>query len=164
MWSHFQGPGLEISKSPRGLPAQKVTFLGVQFRNRFPRASEGSRGEFWALFWRVLGPCFVLSEQDCVRHVKKVSFGVFLGAKSKRLVLQKHANRTVHPLKIEGVLPMAYIFQKGLLKTAFCSTKASSGGFKLYPKALIFGTSYEVLIFDCLGVVLGTNLSLFWRA
>ena len=55
---------------------------------------------------KVLGPSFVLSEQDCVRHVKKVSFGVFLGTKSKRLVLQKHANRTVHPLKIEGVLPM----------------------------------------------------------
>ena len=62
--------------------------------------------------------------------MKKFSFGVFLGAKSKGLPLQNHANRTVYPSKIEGELPMAYIFQNGFLKTAFCCAKASSGGRK----------------------------------
>ena len=38
------------------------------------------------------------------------------------------------------------------------------GGFKLCSQALIFGTSYEVLILACLGVFLEANLNLFWRA
>ena len=106
LWFHFPGPGLENSIPPWESPAQKVTFWGVQFRERFPEASEGFRRAFWDTFWRVLGSLFLLSDQESVRYLKKLSFGVFLGGKSIALLLQKHANRTVHPSKIEGVLPM----------------------------------------------------------
>ena len=68
-------------------------FLGLQ-RRVLGSPLEASRTFFPALR---PGVCKV-SEKD--------SFGVFLGGKSIRLLLQKHANRTVHPSKIEGVLPM----------------------------------------------------------
>ena len=68
------------------------------------------------LFWRALGPFSLGSEQQFLRDVRKCCLGVFLGEKSTRLVLQKHANRTVHPSKIEGVLPtvqrLLHMFQR----------------------------------------------------
>ena len=54
----------------------------------------------------VLGPLFLVSDRRFVQSVKKCALRLFLGAKSKGLLLQNHANRTVHPSKIEGVLPM----------------------------------------------------------
>ena len=95
-------------------------------------ASEGLRVEFWSLFWRVLGPLFVLSDGRFVPSVKKCLLRLFLGAKIKGLLLQNQGNRTVHPSKIEGALPMAYVFQKMFLKDTYCSAKAYFGGFKLY--------------------------------
>ena len=106
----------------------------------------------------------MLSDQGFVQYVKKCPLEVFLGAKSKGLLLQNHANRRVHPSKIEGALPMAYVFQKGFLEDTFCSAKAYFGGFKLYAKSWLFATSYELLILDCLGVVWVFNLDPFWRA
>ena len=78
-----------------------MTFFGVQFRERFLGASEGFRGEFWGTFCSALGPFSVVSDQEFVRDVKKCCLGVFLGEKSRRLVLQKHANRIVYRSKIE---------------------------------------------------------------
>ena len=40
-------------------------------------------------------------DEGFVQHVKKCSLGMFLGAKSKDLGLQNHANRKVHPAKNE---------------------------------------------------------------
>ena len=106
----------------------------------------------------------MLSEQDCVRYVKKFSFGVFLGAKSTRLLLQKHANRTVHPLKIEGVLPMVqrllHVFQRPL----FWFPKTGFGASKQYPTSMFFGTCDKVVILGLLGVSWRSNLRVFWRA
>ena len=93
------------------MDTKKVTSSGVQFRERFLGASEGSRGGFWGPFRKALGPFSLVSDQEFVRNVNKCCLGVFLGEKSTRLVLQKHANRTVHPLKIEGELTVAYVFR-----------------------------------------------------
>ena len=73
-----------------------MIFFGVQFWDRLPRTSDGPRRAFWDAFWRLLGPLFLLSDQESVRYLKKSSLGVFLGGKSIGLLLQKHANRTVH--------------------------------------------------------------------
>ena len=102
----FLGLGLAISIPPDLCSAQKVTFFGIQFRDPFLGASGGSQGEFWGLFWMVQGFFFLVSDQEFVRHVKKCCPGLFLGEKSPRLILQKHANRTVHLLKIKGALPI----------------------------------------------------------
>ena len=60
-----------------------------------------------------------------MRFVQKLSFGVFLEAKSKRLVLQKHANRTVHPSKIEDVLPMVQRLRIAIFGGSRCPEKKS---------------------------------------
>ena len=117
--------------SPQGVSSAKSHFswclvLGP-FSGCFQRLP---RIILWFLLG-VLGPFSLVSDQEFVRDVKKCCPGLFLGEKSTRLVLQKYVNRTVHPSKIEGVLRMAYIFQKGFLKTTFCSAEASSGGFRL---------------------------------
>ena len=104
------------------------------------------------------------SDQEFVRYVKKSSFGVFLGAKSKGLLLQKQANRTVHLSKIEEALPQDYVLPNDPQGDTFCLVKAYSGGFKLYHKSLLFGTWCQLLILDSLGVVWGANLDPFWHA
>ena len=65
-----------------------------------------------------------------MRHVKKLYFGVLLGAKSIGLLLQKHANRTVHPSKIEGVRSLLSVLLHAAqggplwdLKSAFLSVQ-----------------------------------------
>ena len=83
-----------------------INFFGAQFQESFLVASEGSRGRFWDAFWRVPGPLFLASDRGFVQQAKTCSFSMFFGAKSKCLHLQNHANRTVHPSKIEGVLAM----------------------------------------------------------
>mgnify|MGYP006883861066 CR=1 FL=1 len=58
-----------------------------------------------------------------MRYVKKSVSGVFLGEKSTRLVLQKHANRTVHPSKIEDVLPMVQRLRIAIFGGSRCPEK-----------------------------------------
>ena len=60
-----------------------------------------------------------------MRYVKKSVSGVFLGEKSTRLVLQKHANRTVHPSKIEDVLPMVQRLRIAIFGGSRCLEKKS---------------------------------------
>ena len=60
-----------------------------------------------------------------MRYVKKSVSGVFLGEKSTRLVLQKHANRTVHPSKIEDVLPMVQRLRIAIFGGSRCPEKKS---------------------------------------
>ena len=117
-----------------------MIFLDVQFWERFLGASEGFRGEFWGPFWRALGPLFLLPDQEFVMYAKKSSLGVFLGAKSIGLRLQKHANRAVHPLKIEGVLAMVQSFQHVSQRLLFCHPKARFGGSKQHPACMFLGT------------------------
>ena len=99
-----------------------------------------------------------------MRYVKKSVSGVFLGEKSTRLVLQKHANRTVHPSKIEGVLPMVqrllHVFQRPL----FWFQKDGFGASKQYPTSMFVATLDEVFILGLLGVSWRSNLDLFWHA
>ena len=75
-----------------------------------------------------------------MRYVKKFSFRVFCGAKSTRLVLQKRANRTVHPSKIEGLLPMVPSLQHVSQRLLFWLPKARFGGSKQYPTCMLLGT------------------------
>ena len=79
------GARLENYKSRRGSPAQKVTFCGAQFRRPPLGASEGPRGEFWSVFWRFLGPLFVLSDRGFAHNLKKQSYGVFFTAQTSGL-------------------------------------------------------------------------------
>ena len=144
----FPGPGLADSIPPDWSPAQKVTFLGVQFRDCFLGASEGSRREFSGSFWRVQGRFFLFSEQDCVRHVKKLSFRVFLGAKSKRLVLQKHANRTVHPSKIEGARPLLSVLLPASQGGPFWGFKSVYLSFQLVRDFLVFRRLVQTFHFE----------------
>ena len=65
------------------------------------------------------------TDQEFVRNVKKCCLGVFLGEKSTRLVLQKHANRTVHPSKIEDVLPMVQRLRIAIFGGSRCPEKKS---------------------------------------
>ena len=83
---------------------------------------------------------FLVSDQESVRYVKKSVSGVFLGEKSTRLVLQKHANRTVHPSKIEGFLPMVQSLQHVSQRFLFLLPKARFGGSKQYPTCMFLGT------------------------
>ena len=86
-----------------------MTFCGDPFRGPSSGAFEATEGVFWSVFWRVLGAHVAVSDSGFVQHVKKSPLGVFLQAKIKGLRLQKHANRTVHPSKIEGELSVAYV-------------------------------------------------------
>ena len=138
-----------------------VPFFRSRARNQYsPRGESGATSHF---FWcpvsgafsgcfrrlqrRVLGSLLegsgtfsLVSEQDSVRYVKKFSFRVFCGAKSTRLVLQKHANRTVHPSKIEGVLPMVQSLVHVSQRPLFWFPKACFGGSKQYPTCMFLGT------------------------
>ena len=60
-----------------------------------------------------------------MRDVKKSSFRVFRGAESTGLLLQKHANRTVHPSKIEDVLPMVQRLRIAIFGGSRCPEKKS---------------------------------------
>ena len=120
----FPGPRARRQQIPRGVPGAKSDFSWCPVSGAF------SKG-FWRLQRRVLGSLlegsgifFLLSDQESVRNVKKCSFGVFRGAKSRGLLLQKHANRTVHPSKIEGVRSRVYVLLYVSQGHAFWSSNA----------------------------------------
>ena len=59
------------------------------------------------------------------RHTRKNALlCCFFGVKSKCLLLQNHANRTVHPSKIEGERSMVYVRLHASQGHAFWSSKA----------------------------------------
>ena len=152
------------SKSPGELPAQKVTFCGVQFWSPLLGVSKSSGGEYWGSFWKLLGLLFGLSDKVFEQSSKNSLLGVFFGAKFKRLLLQNHANRIVHPLKIEDELTQDSVLPNVSQRDLFCFPKACFGGFKLYYKTLLFGTWCKLTILSPLGVVWGFNFVSFWRA
>ena len=100
----FPGSRARNQQIPRSVAGAKSHFWGGPVLQVFSDASEGSRSEFWNGFWRVPGPLSVFSDKGFAQYVKKYPLRPFLGAKMKGLPLQNHANRTVHPSKIEGEL------------------------------------------------------------
>ena len=87
-----------------------------------------------------------------MRYVKKSVSGVFLGEKSTRLVLQKHANRTVHPSKIEDVLPMVQRLRIAIFGGSRCPEK----------KYVFFGRYVFRLVAASLGLKVLRNTWAYW--
>ena len=55
--------GSKSANPPAGCQRKKLHFCCVLFWERFPKASEGFRGEVRGPFWRLLGTLFVVSEK-----------------------------------------------------------------------------------------------------
>ena len=110
----------------------------------------------WALFGVFAG--------GFVRRVKKCSFGLFLGAKSRGPLLQKHAIRTVHPSKIGDQLSIVYVLLHVSQRPPFWSPKACLGASNQTPTSMFFGTWYKVFILPRLGVPWRSNLDHFRHA
>ena len=136
----FPGSRARNQQSPQLVTGAKSHFSWCPVSGAFSGCFRRLQRRVLGLFWRALGPFSLGSEQQFLRDVRKCCLGVFLGEKSTRLVLQKHANRTVHPLKIEGVLPtvqrLLHMFQRPL----FWFPKAGFGASKQYPTSMFFGT------------------------
>ena len=98
-----------------------------------------------------------------MRHVKKVPFGVFLGAKSKRLVLQKHANRTVHPSKIEGVRPLLSVLPHASQGGPFWALKSAFLSLQLVPDVLVFRRLVQTLHFESFRRLQEALLGSIWK-
>ena len=74
-----------------------------------------------------MGSPFALSDRGYAQHATKSSLRLFLSAKIEGLGLQKHANRLIHPLKIEDELTMAYSFPNVIKSDSFCSQNLALG-------------------------------------
>ena len=107
---------------------------------------------------------FVASDKGFAQHAKTCSLGMFFGLKSNCLLLQNHANRTVHPSKIEDKLSMVYVLLHVSQRPPFWSPEPCLGPSKQYPTSMFFGTWYKVFISARLGVSWGSNLDHFWHA
>ena len=106
---------------------------------------------------------FVASDKGFEQHAKTSSLGMFFGLKLNCLLLQNHANRTVHPSKIGHALTMAYVLPHVSPGDPFWSPKACLGDSKVYPTSMFCGTWYKVFILGRLRFVWRSNLKLFLR-
>ena len=102
---------------------------------------------FWVLGRRVCAVC------------EKVLFQLFWRGKSKGLLVQNHANRTVYPLKIEDQLSIAYVFLLVFQRAPFWPLKACLGASNQTLTSMFFSTLHKVFVLDCLGASWGSNLS-----
>ena len=72
---------------------------------------------------QVLGTLFAVFAGDFVRQVKKCSRALVFVANLQELPLQKHANRTVRPLKIDEELMPQSVFRHVLKTCSFLLQK-----------------------------------------
>ena len=141
-----------------------MIFQSDRFRRPLRSASEGLRGGFWGSFWKLLGILFAVFAGGFMRQVKKCCLGLFFVANPKQLPLQKQANRTVHPLKIDDAL-MTVCISRHVFKTPpFFVPKAQSVASKLAYKLMFFGIRCKSLFLGALGSVWRSNLDSSWRA
>ena len=99
-----------------------------------------------------------------VWNVKRCSLGLFFVAILKELRLQKQANRTVHPLKIEVGLLTVCISRHVLKTLPFFLPKAQSVASTLASKPMPFGIRCKSSFLGALGSVWRSNLGSSWRA
>ena len=73
---------------------------------------------------------------------------MFLGSRSIGLLLQKHANRTVHPSKIEGVRSLLSVLLHAAQGGPLWDLKSAFLGFQLGPDFLVFQPLVQTLHFE----------------
>ena len=125
---------------------------------------QGVQRKVLGSFWMLPGTLFGVFFAGFVMHMKKGSLAMFFVANLRELPLQKQANRTVHPLKIEDGLVMVCIFCHVLTMPSFFLPKQLSVAPKLTTQAMLFGMGYKSWILDALGPVWSSTLGSFWRA
>ena len=157
----FPGPGAGKLQIDGPLPGAKNDFWWCPVLEIISGCVRRPQSRVLASLGRVLGLNFALSDKEFVLSMKKCPLGLFLGAKIRGLLLQNHANRTVHPSKMEGALLQDYVrpyasqgihfaSQKLTLKASNCTTShcylvcCANSSFRL-PLAL-FGMAFGSLL------------------
>ena len=160
----FPGPGLADSIPPDWSSAQKVTFLGVQFRDCFLGASEGSRGGFWSPFGWFWDLFFWSQTEGLCSLWKSVLSDCFLERRAK--VFYCKTMQTV-----QYILKKSKVCFRWFRASSMCPKGVYFGvqkfvlaGSKRYPTPMFFGTWYKVAILGLLGFSWRLNLDLFWHA
>ena len=109
----------------------------------------------------VLGTLFAVFAGDFVRQVKKCSRALVFVANLQELPLQKHANRTVQPLKIGEELMPQSIFRHN---ASIFASKAHSVASKLVCRLMLFDIRYKSWVLGAPRGVWRSKLEPFWRA